>query len=71
MHVEPVEIYSDASNAVIMRHTGRRFPVSLSRVTLCQLSAPQRMAFALTAESNSIPTLTRSLMTFKIIFGPS
>lgn len=26
MHVEPVEIYSDASNAVVMRHPGRRFP---------------------------------------------
>jgi len=26
MHVEPVEIYSDASNAVIIRHPGRRFP---------------------------------------------
>ncbi len=26
MRVEPVEIYSDASNAVIMRHPGRRFP---------------------------------------------
>lgn len=26
MHVEEVEIYSDASNAAIMRHPGRRFP---------------------------------------------
>jgi hypothetical protein len=26
MRVEPVEIYSDATNAAIMRHPGRRFP---------------------------------------------
>jgi hypothetical protein len=26
MHVEPVEIYSDATNAAIVRHPGRRFP---------------------------------------------
>ncbi|TNJ32634.1 DUF6959 family protein [Arenimonas terrae] len=26
MHIEPVEIYSDASNAAVMRHPGRRFP---------------------------------------------
>jgi hypothetical protein len=26
MHIESVEIYSDASNAAIMRHPGRRFP---------------------------------------------
>ncbi len=26
MHVEPVEIYSDATNAAIMRHPERRFP---------------------------------------------
>ncbi len=26
MHIEPVEIYSDASNAAVMRHLGRRFP---------------------------------------------
>ena len=26
MHVEPVEIYSDAGNAAIMRHPSRRFP---------------------------------------------
>jgi hypothetical protein len=26
MHIEPVEIFSDASNAAIMRHPGRNFP---------------------------------------------
>jgi hypothetical protein len=26
MKIEPVEIYSDRSNAAIMRHPGRRFP---------------------------------------------
>ena len=26
MHVESVEIYSDATNAAIMRHPGRRLP---------------------------------------------
>ncbi len=26
MHIEPVEIYSDASNAAVMRHPERRFP---------------------------------------------
>jgi len=26
MHVEPVEIYSDTTNAAVMRHPGRRFP---------------------------------------------
>jgi hypothetical protein len=26
MHVEQVEIYSDATNAAILRHPGRRFP---------------------------------------------
>jgi hypothetical protein len=26
MHIEPVEIYSDATNAAIMRHPERRFP---------------------------------------------
>ncbi len=26
MRIEPVEIYSDATNAAIMRHPGRRFP---------------------------------------------
>ena len=26
MHVEPVEIYSDKTNAAIMRHPGRHFP---------------------------------------------
>ena len=26
MHIEPVEIYSDASNAAVMRHPGRQFP---------------------------------------------
>jgi hypothetical protein len=26
MRVEPVEIYSDATNAAIMRHPGRHFP---------------------------------------------
>src|ERR1700743_2864898 len=26
MRIEPVEIYSDATNAAIMRHPGRKFP---------------------------------------------
>jgi hypothetical protein len=26
MHIEAVEIFSDASNAAVMRHPGRRFP---------------------------------------------
>ena len=26
MHIEPVEIFSDASNAAILRHPGRSFP---------------------------------------------
>jgi len=26
MHIEPVEIYSDATNAAVMRHPGRHFP---------------------------------------------
>jgi hypothetical protein len=26
MRTEPVEIYSDASNAAVMRHPGRQFP---------------------------------------------
>jgi hypothetical protein len=26
MKIEPVEIYSDASNAAVMRHPGRNFP---------------------------------------------
>jgi hypothetical protein len=29
MHIEPVEIYSDTTNAAVMRHPGRRFPGSL------------------------------------------
>ncbi len=40
MHVEQVEIYSDATNATIMRHPGRRFPGVLVQGdtlwTLCQ-----------------------------------
>jgi len=42
MHVEPVENYSDASNAAIMRHPGRRFPGFLfqgdSLYSLCSLA---------------------------------
>ena len=26
MHIEPVEIYSDQTNAAVMRHPGRKFP---------------------------------------------
>ena len=26
MHIEQVEVYSDQTNAVVMRHPGRRFP---------------------------------------------
>jgi hypothetical protein len=26
MRIEPVEIYSDATNAAVMRHPGRKFP---------------------------------------------
>jgi hypothetical protein len=26
MHVEPVEIYSDQTNAAVIRHPGRKFP---------------------------------------------
>jgi len=26
MHIEPVEIYDDTTNAVVMRHPGRNFP---------------------------------------------
>ena len=26
MHVEPVEIYSDATNRAVLRHPGRKFP---------------------------------------------
>jgi hypothetical protein len=26
MHVEPVEIYSDSTNAAVLRHPARRFP---------------------------------------------
>ena len=26
MRIEPIEVYSDATNAAIMRHPGRRFP---------------------------------------------
>ena len=29
MKIEPVEIYSDASNFAVMRHPGRRFPGAL------------------------------------------
>jgi hypothetical protein len=29
LRIEPVEIYSDATNAAIMRHPGRRFPRGL------------------------------------------
>jgi hypothetical protein len=29
MRIEPVEIYSDASNFAVMRHPGRRFPGTL------------------------------------------
>jgi len=40
MRVEPVEIYSDATNAAVMRHPGRRFPGLLiqgdSLYLLCQ-----------------------------------
>jgi Family of unknown function (DUF6959) len=34
MHVEPVEIYSDQTNAAIMRHPGRRFPGVLIQAIL-------------------------------------
>jgi hypothetical protein len=33
MHIDPVEIYSDASNAAVMRHPGRRFPACLFKAT--------------------------------------
>jgi len=40
MHIEPVEIYSDQTNAAIMRHPGRRFPGVLVQgdtlYTLCR-----------------------------------
>jgi len=40
MHVEQVEIYSDATNAAVLRHPGRRFPGVLVQGdtlwTLCQ-----------------------------------
>lgn len=38
MRIEPVEIYSDASNAAVLRHPGRRFPGLLVQGdTLCSL----------------------------------
>jgi hypothetical protein len=38
VRVEPVEIYSDQSNAGVMRHPGRRFPgVLVQGDTLCNL----------------------------------
>ena len=40
MRVEPVEIYSDASNNAVMRHPGRRFPGVLvqgdNRYAMCR-----------------------------------
>ena len=40
MHIEPVEIYSDASNSAVMRHPGRRFPgVLVQGDTLSSLCA--------------------------------
>lgn len=38
MRAESVEIYSDATNAAVMRHPGRRFPgVLVQGDTLCSL----------------------------------
>jgi hypothetical protein len=49
MHVEPVEIYSDAVNAAVMRHPGRKFPgVLIQGDTLSILC---RRADALCADS--------------------
>ena len=40
MRIEPVEIYSDATNAAVLRHPGRRFPGLLVQgdtlYTLCR-----------------------------------
>ena len=42
MHKEQVEIYSDKTNAAVMRHPGRRFPGSLIQgddlYALCRLA---------------------------------
>lgn len=37
MKIEPVEIYSDASNFAVMRHPGRRFPGALVQGDSLQL----------------------------------
>ncbi len=49
MRIEPVEIYSDATNAAIMRHPGRKYPGMLIQGdTLHSLS---RMAATALAEA--------------------
>ncbi len=56
MHIEPVEIYSDASNAAVMRHPGRQFPGVLVQgdslyAIVMALTAAQSGAKCLDAEA--------------------
>jgi hypothetical protein len=52
MRVEPVEIYSDTTNAAVMRHPGRRFPgVLIQGDTLHSLC---RRADAICAEMKAL-----------------
>jgi hypothetical protein len=47
MHIKPVEIYSDASNAVVLRHPGRKFAgVLVQGDTLHSLVAFAKDAYA-------------------------
>lgn len=53
MHIEPVEIYSDSSNAAILRHPARRYPGCLIQGdTLYSL---MRMLEKVQASANSLP----------------
>jgi hypothetical protein len=51
MHIEPVEIYSDASNAAVMRHPGRRFPGVLLQGDTLSILVRQAASVAEQAET--------------------
>ena len=78
MHVEPIEIYSDATNAAIMRHPGRHFPgvllqgdtlysLCVSADALCASVSRGAPAFD---ESNQLRNVLWSMLNhYKIIMG--
>ena len=80
MKIEQIEVYSDASNAAIMRHPGRRFPGVLVQGdtlhALCRdvdemcAAARESGDVALCKQANALRNKLLSLLThYKIVLG--